>query len=263
MKKSLILILLLLIPIAFAQQENYNDKTGLTIEYSSSGEILLQGRSGFDSLTTTLYLNPIDSSRQTIQSLTTDPLSQNNGEDLIFEWDSFQDPFTYELSSQIETHNNLYPIEHVQFPIQNLDSRYEKYLEAGEIIDITPEIVSKASEIVEGETDLYTAVFRLAEWVNNEIEYDLSTLTAEAALPSSWVLDNREGVCDEISSLFISLSRSVGIPARFISGTAYSNLNYSFENHGWAEIYFPDQGWPIVMPDFHLSRKNIAMQHFF
>ncbi len=243
MKKSLILILLLIIPLATAQPENYNDRTGLTIEYNSNGEILLTGSSGFDSLTTTLYLNPIDSSRQTVHSLTTTPNAQNNQDNLIFKWNSFQDPFIYQLSSRIATQNNLYPVPHIPFPIQNLDSKYETYLEAGEIIDITPEIITKASEIVEGETDLYTAVFKLSDWVNKEIEYDLSTLTAEAALKSSWVLNSREGVCDEISSLFISLSRSVGIPARFISGTAYSNLNHTFENHGWAEIYFPGHGW--------------------
>jgi len=243
MKKSLILLFLLLIPLATAQSENYNDRTSLTIDYDSNGEIILVGSSGFNSLTTTLYLNPMESSRQTIETLSTNPNSINNGEDLIFEWNSFQNPFTYQLSSKIKTKNNLYPIQHIQFPIQNLDQKYEKYLEAGEIIDITPKIITKASEIVDGETDLYSAVFKISDWVNDNIEYDLSTLTAEAALQSSWVLDNREGVCDEISSLFISLSRAVGIPARFISGSAYSNLNHSFENHGWAEIYFPGQGW--------------------
>lgn len=243
MKGVILIIFLLLIPLVLAQPENYNDRTGLTINYNSTGEVLLVGSSGFSSLTTTLYLNPRESSRQTIESISTNPNSFNDGEKLIFEWDSFHDPFQYQLTSTIKTKNNLYPIAHAQFPINNLEQEYEKYLDAGEIIDITPEIINKASEIVEGETDLYTAVFKLSNWVNENIEYNLSTLNTEAALQSSWVLESREGVCDEISSLFISLSRSVGIPARFISGFAYSNLNYEFENHGWAEIYFPGQGW--------------------
>ncbi len=37
--------------------------------------------------------------------------------------------------------------------------------------------------------------------------------------------------------------RSVGIPARFVSGTVYSNVNNDWGNHGWAEVYFPDYGW--------------------
>jgi transglutaminase-like putative cysteine protease len=243
MKGIVLIIFLLLTPLVLAQQENYNDRTGLTINYDSNGELLLVGSSGFDSLTITLYLNPRESSRQIIESISTNPNAFNDGGKLIFEWNSFQNPFQYQLNSRIKTKNNLYPVEHTQFPINNLEQEYEKYLDAGEIIDITPEIISKASEIVEGETDLYTAVFKLSNWVNKNIEYNLSTLNTEAKLQSSWVLESREGVCDEISSLFISLSRSVGIPARFISGFAYSNLNYTFENHGWAEIYFPGQGW--------------------
>ena len=237
------MIVLLIIPLTFAQQENYNDRTGLIIDYESNGEIILEGRSGFNSLTTILNLNPLESPRQIVMSLSTDPEHYLEEENLVFEWGSFQDPFSYSVNSQVETKNNLYPIKHLAFPIQNLESKYEKYLDAGEIIDITPEIVSKASEIVGGETDLYSAVFKISEWVNNNIEYNLSSTTADAALKSSWVLNSKEGVCDEISSLFISLSRSVGIPSRFISGFAYSNLDYNFENHGWAEVYFPGEGW--------------------
>ena len=239
----LIIFILLIMPLTFAQQENYNDRTGLIINYDSHGEIILEGQSGFNSLTTTLNLNPLESPRQIVKSLSTDPEHYLDEENLVFEWGTFLNPFSYNVNSQIETKNNLYPVKHIQFPIQNLESKYEKYLDAGEIIDITPEIVNKASEIVSGETDLYSAVFKISEWVNANIEYNLSSTTADAALQSSWVLDSREGVCDEISSLFISLSRSVGIPARFISGFAYSNLNYDFENHGWAEVYFPGEGW--------------------
>ena len=94
-----------------------------------------------------------------------------------------------------------------------------------------------------GETDLYFAVFKLADWTRTNIEYNLSTLTAEAVQTSTWVLENREGVCDELTNLFISFLRSVGIPARFVSGTVYTNINYAFGNHGWAEVYFPEIGW--------------------
>ncbi|HLC50304.1 MAG TPA: transglutaminase-like domain-containing protein, partial [Candidatus Nanoarchaeia archaeon] len=63
---------------------------------------------------------------------------------------------------------------------------------------------------------------------------------------ASWVLDNRQGVCDELTSLFIAMARSVGIPARFISGISYTNSDLfadSWGAHGWAEVYFPGYGW--------------------
>lgn len=242
MIKRLLIILLLITPVALAQTENYNDRTSLTISYESDGKINLQGSIGFDYFKAILYLLPKDSERQEILSLTTSPTAYVN-DAATFTWNNFQETLNFHLDSEIKTTNQIYLVDRESFPIRDLDQEYEEYLDAEEIIDITPEIVDKASEIIGGETDLYTAVFKIAEWVNKEIDYDLNTLTADAAQKSSWVLQNREGVCDEMTSLFISLLRSVGIPARFVSGTAYSNLNYNFENHGWAEVYFPDQGW--------------------
>lgn len=243
MKKGLILLFLIIIPLVVAQSENYNDHSELVIDYSSQGQIKLTGEDGFGSLNVMLYLFPRKSDRQEVINLVSSPIARKSDDEILFTWDEFLSKFQYEISSQVKTKNNVYPIPHIEFPIEDLDPKYEEDLGAGEIIDITPAIVNKASEIVEGETDLYTATYKLGEWVNKEIDYDLNTLTADAALKSSWVLENKAGVCDEITSLFISLCRSVGIPARFVSGTAYSNVNHSFENHGWAEVYFPGEGW--------------------
>lgn len=242
MIKRVMLFLILIIPIALAENiENYNDLTNLKIEYTSQGEVNLQG-SALDNFKATLYLFPQESSRQQVLSLITNPDSTKN-EQIIFTWLEFQPKLQYELTSEIKTKNILYPVKHVSFPIRNLPAEYEQYLQPGQVIDINADIVDKASEIIGGETDMYTAVFKLADWVSKDVKYDLNTVTASAAKKSSWVLENNEGVCDEITSLFISFCRSVGIPARFVSGVAYSNLNYGFENHGWAEVYFPDQGW--------------------
>ena len=91
------------------------------------------------------------------------------------------------------------------------------YLEAGEVIDSeNAGIGRQASKIAEGEDDLYGVVYNLATWVEENVDYDLSTLTAESSQKASWVLENRRGVCDEMTSLFIAMCRSLGIPAKFV-----------------------------------------------
>ncbi|MEM4260758.1 MAG: transglutaminase-like domain-containing protein, partial [Candidatus Woesearchaeota archaeon] len=59
------------------------------------------------------------------------------------------------------------------------------------------------------------------------------------------VIMTKQGVCDEITNLFISMNRALGIPAKFVSGIAYTNLENvdPWGPHGWAEVYFPDYGW--------------------
>ena len=241
------ILLLLIIPLVSAEQvEDFNDKTDLTLSYTSEGEMNLQGSSGFDYLTAILYLFPRESQRQEVLSLTTTPTSSKTDTDITFTWDSFQEKLIYQLDSEIKTINQIYPVEPASFPIQDLDPQYEQYLAAEEIIDITPEIITKASQLTAGETDLYTAVYKVATWVNEGVEYDLNTLTSQASQKASWVLENEQGVCDEMTSLFVAMARSLGIPARFVSGISYTTSELFDENwqpHGWAEVFFPDIGW--------------------
>ena len=89
-------------------------------------------------------------------------------------------------------------------------------------------------------------MFKTADWVKSNIKYDLSTLTAKVSQSASWTLANKQGVCDEITTLFIAFLRSLGIPARFVSGVAYTDsplFPNAWGAHGWAEVYFPSVGW--------------------
>ncbi|MFH1376277.1 MAG: transglutaminase-like domain-containing protein [Candidatus Woesearchaeota archaeon] len=247
MKKLILFILLIsIIPLTSAQIENYNDYTELTIDYSLNTDLVLIG-SSMNFLEAELFLIPLNNNRQEVQQLNinSNPTANINqdSDKITYRWTNYNPTLSFGYNSRIKTKNILYPVSKSSFPILSVPSENEQYLQAGETIDITPAIVNKAAEIIEGETDLYTVVFKLADWTKTNINYDLNTLTAEAAQKSSWVLNNKEGVCDEITSLFISFLRSIGIPARFVSGSVYSNINYRFENHGWAEVYFPGQGW--------------------
>lgn len=241
-----ILIFLLFVKAASAEIENYNEFLDLTLQYNLNTNLDLEG-SSMNYLIAELLLVPKSNDRQEVPNLETNsnPLAEimKSQEKITYKWTDYAPSLSLGYNSKIKTKNIFYKIDKVSFPLLDVPEDYQQYLREGETIDITPEIVDQAAEIIEGETDLYVVVFKLAEWTKSNIKYDLNTLTAEAAQKSSWVLENREGVCDEMTSLFISFLRSVGIPARFVSGSVYTNLGYKFENHGWAEVYFPGQGW--------------------
>ncbi|MBI4918656.1 hypothetical protein HY837_01910, partial [archaeon] len=89
--------------------------------------------------------------------------------------------------------------------------------------------------------------------VRHQIPYDLSTVTANAAQKASWVLENKRGVCDEITALFMALLRANNIPVKFIYGISYTNsplVSSQWGPHGWAEVYFPNYGWIPFDPTF-------------
>lgn len=177
---------------------------------------------------------------------TIEPTEENGT--LTFIWDKpSQDEFPLSIKTKVRISNDPIRVRNkVNFPLQNIPDDVWIYTEPAEIIDQNDAIVRLASELAAGEDDLAVIVDKIAAWTTQNIEYNLSTVNAEASLKSSWVLANREGVCDELTSLFISLLRSLRIPARFVVGISYTNsplFDYQWGPHGWAEVYFPGHGW--------------------
>lgn len=80
----------------------------------------------------------------------------------------------------------------------------------------------------------------IAAWVHSHVEYDMSVFGQNK--PSDWVFANRRGVCVEFSNLMVAMLRSKGIPARYVSGYAYSTKDRKLIGHAWLEV-LADSGW--------------------
>ncbi len=68
-----------------------------------------------------------------------------------------------------------------------------------------------------------------------------------------FLFESREGTSGALSSAFVILARSVGIPARVVSGwavaeTAASQIVFNNQAHQWAEVPFEDLGWVTFDP---------------
>lgn len=240
--------MLLLLPFVSAEIENYNNVTYLTMNVDISSDI--QKTKGITKeLSAELEFYPKEYDSQTL--LKEEFLSTPEAQVTITEkgvkyfWDRDSSTYHFETQSTVKRENTLPKIsEKILYP-PTISEDIRIYTIETEIIDINPEIDALAEELLAGEDDLYKAVFILANWTQKNIGYNLSTLNLQASQKSSYVLETREGVCDEITNLFISLARSRGIPARFVSGMVYSNLNEQFGAHGWAEVYIDGQWIPV------------------
>ena len=221
----------------------------LNVQISSNIEIVPEKRRyDIEFIDVNLKYSPEEDERQRIISqeiIAKDAEIKKKDNKINIRWENPKESkYAYSINTLVGIKNDFKKIsKKIPFPIRNLDPSLEKYTQEGEFININEDIKDLAKEIVEGEDDLYMAVFKVADWVNNNIEYDLSTLTVDVVQKSSWVLENKQGVCDELTNLFISMLRSLNIPARFIGGVVYTNVGYYFGNHGWAEVYFPGYGW--------------------
>lgn len=251
MHKNIILFfvsLFLVLNAVAAQEEDYNKYTWIKVNLNLSSEVNIVSypNSELEYLLADVMLYPLTENQQELLGIDAyGPSADINIKDNIitYLWNTKVDNEEYGYSAYIKTKNEIVPVkEKIKFPL-TLTEDILPYIKPGTYIDITPEITKQANEIIENEDDLYGVVFKIADWTRNNIKYNLSTLTADVTQKSSWVLKNKQGVCDELSGLFVSMLRSVGVPARFISGSAYTNTMYNFGNHGWAEVYFPGYGW--------------------
>ncbi len=242
MKKELI-ILILLIPMVCADYDNAEE---FTLDVNIDTNIRFEPSSDLMYVSYSTGLFPKDTSTQKVLSQEITPNAKVNSTEMVYEWNHPKaNVFDATSRSIVRTRLDPVRIRQAEFPVK-IPVELQRYTQSTPNIDANdPEIVNLASGLAEGHDDLTEVVFELFTWVRENVEYNMSTLTSSVSRPASWVLENRYGVCDEITTLFMAMSRSVGIPARYVSGVAYSDFLDidDWQPHGWAELYFPEYGW--------------------
>ena len=115
-----------------------------------------------------------------------------------------------------------------------------------------PEISSIATTILENEktNNSFLVAKALFSWLKQNIQYQ--THPSEKVVRSAAVtLQRKQGDCDDLSFLYVSLCRAVDIPARFIRGYLISNdITTGAKTavaHAWVEVFIgttdAQNGW--------------------
>jgi transglutaminase-like putative cysteine protease len=77
--------------------------------------------------------------------------------------------------------------------------------------------------------------------------------------PPATTIEQRQGACRDLATLFIDICRSVGLAARFVSGYQEGDADQDQRYmHAWAEVYLPGAGWRGFDPTHGLA---IADRH--
>lgn len=103
---------------------------------------------------------------------------------------------------------------------------------------------SLARSIVGNETNPFRQSELVFDWIVSRYPWagarEYSTLECIPA----YVLEEGHGDCGQVSLLYISLMRSLGVPARWESGWVTPKGKENL--HDWAEVYFEGVGWVPV-----------------
>lgn len=110
------------------------------------------------------------------------------------------------------------------------------------------ELAEYAKQSFSAGTPLLAAVADLNRRIFNDFKYDPKATTV--ATPLEEVLQNRRGVCQDFAHLGIALLRSLGLPARYVSGylrtrppEGQPRLVGADASHAWFSVFCPNVGW--------------------
>jgi transglutaminase-like putative cysteine protease len=92
------------------------------------------------------------------------------------------------------------------------------------------------------------ALLEFNQKINSEFTYEPGV--TEVTTPLAQVLRERRGVCQDFAHLAVAALRSLGLPARYVSGyletsppAGQPRLVGADASHAWASAYVPDVGW--------------------
>ena len=109
-------------------------------------------------------------------------------------------------------------------------------------------------------SDRLSLLHALLTAVHSEIVFDLDPTHAATTAAEAFAL--KRGVCQDLTQIFIAAARSLGIPARYVSGYFHraDGVIEQDAGHAWAEAHVPDLGWVAFDPANGISATDAHLR---
>jgi transglutaminase-like putative cysteine protease len=130
------------------------------------------------------------------------------------------------------------------------------------------ELAAYARESFQKDAPLLAGALDLSRRIFKDFKYDPKATTV--ATPLEEVLDKRRGVCQDFAHLGIACLRSLGLPARYVSGYLRTRPPEGKErrigadaSHAWFSIFCPRNGWNDFDPtnNMQISEEHITVAY--
>lgn len=127
------------------------------------------------------------------------------------------------------------------------------YLLPSTLVDLAPEVRAYAERYLPPDAGLGAGLAALTTGIFTDFRYAKGATTVRTTLPQ--LLQIGAGVCQDFAHLAIGALRSVGIPARYVSGYLETSpppgkpkLQGSDATHAWVSVRTPDGSWLDLDP---------------
>lgn len=134
-------------------------------------------------------------------------------------------------------------------------------LESPLIRKVSPEIKTYASVSFQPKRPVFEAAYELMQRIHNDFEFVSGF--SDVATPLQKVFQEKKGVCQDFAQVAIACVRSVGLPARYMSGyietippEGKEKLVGADASHAWFSIFIPGFGWVEFDPTNNMIPSN-------
>ena len=126
---------------------------------------------------------------------------------------------------------------------------------------VTPQMQILAKTIVGTETNPVLQASKIYDWIAGNFEWAGAREYSTIPNIPEYVLHIQHGDCGQVALLYITLCRSIGIPARWESGWMLHPGEVNL--HDWAETYFEGIGWVPTDPSFGRGTRTEALADYY
>lgn len=210
---------------------------------------------------------PLQRCHQQRISVTPEPVYQKQGQDYFGNgtlYFSIQEPhqkLTIEVVTELDRHSvsDLHVLRQCPLTCGELRQQLKQANDTelrlvsefclnSPLIKRSAALVTLTESLFEDDQPVIEAVWRLTEKIFDEFTFDPTATTVTT--PTDQVVRDKRGVCQDFAHVAIACLRSVGLPARYISGyietlppPGKEKLVGADASHAWFAVFVPGVGW--------------------
>lgn len=136
------------------------------------------------------------------------------------------------------------PVDFSMLGVDSIDDELHPFLGSSPFLTLDPELWRLAIDIRDGRTEIFATATEIMDYLHGTWKYDASA--THVGTTANEAIRARAGVCQDFAHAMVALCRSLGIPARYVSGYLYDGaggLRGAQASHAWCEVHLPGQGW--------------------
>ncbi|MEM7143544.1 MAG: transglutaminase family protein [Verrucomicrobiota bacterium] len=149
-----------------------------------------------------------------------------------------------ERHTEVDFDNLPYGSLHEDLPYCRQLTECHEFLQGSFFVELSPEMWRQAIDVRDHSKDVFQTSYAIMRYIFDEYQYD--SAATNVSTHANEVFVNRKGVCQDFAHVMLGMCRSIGIPARYVSGyfldtTKGHRMRGSDASHAWVEVYLSAQ----------------------